>query len=68
MGPNGVHARFASWYLPGSHAVGPGRATVRYDWFRTTDRAIMPLPDPNGESGHARALACSLPMELRWAF
>jgi hypothetical protein len=62
MGPNGVHARFASWYLLGSHAIGPGRATVRYDWFKTTDRDIMPLPDPNGESGHAWAMAYSLPL------
>ena len=62
MGPNGVHARFASWYLLGSHALGPGRATVRYDWFKTTDRDIMPLLDPNGESGHAWALAYSLPL------
>ncbi len=62
MGPNGVHARFASWYLLGSHALGPGSATLRYDWFKTTDRDIMPLPDPNGESGHAWALAYSLPL------
>ena len=62
MGPNGVHARFASWYLLASHPLWRGRATVRYDWFRTTDRDIMPLPDPNGESGHAWALAYSLPL------
>jgi hypothetical protein len=62
MGPNAVHARFAAWYLLATHELGPGSATLRYDWFQTIDRDIMPLPDPNGESGHAWALAYSLPL------
>jgi len=62
MGPNAVHTRFGAWYLLATHTLGPGHATLRYDWFHTTDRDIMPLPDPNGESGHAWALAYSLPL------
>jgi hypothetical protein len=62
MGPNAVHVRYSSWYLLASHALGPGRATLRHDRFHTSDQDIMPVPDPNGESGHAWALAYSLPL------
>ena len=61
MGPNAVHARFSSWYVLASHTLGPGLATARYDWFRARDRDILPQ-DPNGEHGHAWALAYSLPL------
>jgi hypothetical protein len=62
MGPNGVHARFGSWYLLASHPLARGLATVRYDWFHASDQDILPLVDPNGESGHAWAAAYSLPL------
>ena len=61
MGPNAVHVGFSSWYLLASRALGAGLATVRYDWFRTSDRDILPQ-DPNAERGHAWALAYSLPL------
>ena len=60
MGPNAVQVRFTSWYGLASHSLGPGLATIRYDWFKNSDHDIMPLPDPNGEHGHAWALAYSL--------
>ena len=61
MGPNAVHVGFSSWYGLASHALGPGSAALRYDWFATRDRDILPQ-DPNGERGHAWALAYSLPL------
>lgn len=61
MGPNAVHVGFSSWYLLASHALGAGPLTLRYDWFHSSDRDILPQ-DPNGERGHAWALAYSLPL------
>lgn len=61
MGPNAVHVRFSSWYGLVSHRLGPGLATVRYDWFRTTEHDILP-DDANGERGHALAFAWSFAM------
>ena len=62
MGPNARARALCIVVSAGQPRGRAGRATVRYDWFKTTDRDIMPLPDPNGESGHAWALAYSLPL------
>jgi hypothetical protein len=61
MGPHAVHVRFKSWYLLANHRLGPGLATMRYDWFRTTEHDLLPA-DPNHERGHAWALDYSLPL------
>jgi hypothetical protein len=61
MGPNAVYLGFSSWYLLAGKELGPGRATLRYDWFHASEHDILP-GDPNSESGHAWALAYSLPL------
>jgi hypothetical protein len=61
MGPNAVHVRFASWYGLASHRSGPSLITLRFDWFNTKDRDVLP-DDANGEHGHALALAWSYAM------
>lgn len=59
MGANAVALDFQAWYALASRQVGPGRLTLRYDRFRTSEHDILPT-DPNSERGHSVALAYSL--------
>lgn len=60
MGPNAVRLRYDAWYVLGSHLLGPGRATIRFDRFRVREHPADILPDdPNGEHGRGLALAYS---------
>lgn len=61
MGPRAAYVDFASWYLLASRQLGPGQATLRYDWFEAEEDDIMPA-DANGELGHAWALAYRVPL------
>jgi hypothetical protein len=56
MGANAVHVRYQAWYALVSHPLGSGNLALRFDWFRTRESDILPS-DPNGEDGHATALA-----------
>jgi hypothetical protein len=58
MGAQAVHLDYRAWYALASHALGPGALTLRFDRFSTSEHDAFPL-DPNGESGHAVALAYS---------
>lgn len=58
MGPDAVALDFRAWYALLSHPVGPGQLALRFDRFGTTDHDLFPA-DPNGERGHAVALAYS---------
>lgn len=61
MGPRAVYVDFSSWYLLASRSLGPGRASIRYDWFDAREDDIMPA-DANGERGDAWALAYQVPL------
>jgi hypothetical protein len=56
MGPRAAYADFHSWYALASRRLGQGRMTLRYDHFGTHENDKVPS-DPNGEAGHAVALA-----------
>ena len=58
MGAQAVQLDYRAWYGLASHALGPGVLTLRFDRFSTSEHDAFPL-DPNGESGHAVALAYS---------
>lgn len=58
MGPGAVYVDFNAWFLLASRPLGPGRFAIRYDQFSTSEREQDILAaDPNGEHGHALALA-----------
>lgn len=61
MGRNAVALDFRAWYALLSHPLGPGTLALRYDRFGTSEHDILPQ-DPNGESGHALALAYQWPL------
>jgi len=61
MGANAVALDFRSWFALVSHPLGPATVALRYDRFSTTGHDILP-GDPNDETGHGLALACSLPL------
>jgi hypothetical protein len=65
MGPNAVNADFSSWYMLLSGPLGPGRATLRHDRFRTAGRDVLPA-DPNDELGHAWAIAYAVLLPNRF--
>lgn len=67
MGPRAVYVDYWSWYGLASHALGPGQLTLRFDQFGISEDDILPS-DPNGEHGHALALAYAYPIKphLSW--
>ena len=64
MGGVAVDARFSSGYLLASRRFGTGTATLRYDHFEVGDLDGVP-DDPNGENGHAWAIAWAQPLTDR---
>lgn len=58
MGPQAVQLGYRSWYALASHPLGPGTLALRYDRFSASEHDAIPA-DPNGETGHAVALAYS---------
>ena len=65
MGDVAVDTRFSSWFLLLSHHFAKGTATLRYDDFETHDHDSLPN-DPNGENGHAWAIAWAQPLRENW--
>lgn len=65
MGARGAGVDMRAWYLLASHAVGDGRLSLRYDRFRLDENDRIPS-DPNGEQGHAVALAYAWPLGQSW--
>jgi hypothetical protein len=61
MGAQAVQLDYRAWYALASHALGPGALTLRLDRFSASEHDAFPL-DPNGETGHALALAYRYPI------
>ncbi len=61
MGTHGAQADFRSWYVLLSHPVGKATLSARVDYFNESEDDRIPS-DPNGENGHALALAYARPL------
>lgn len=66
MGPGAVHVDFSSWYLMANYRNQSHNASVRFDWFDTTDVDSLVPQDINDGQGNAFTYTYKYTLDDHW--